>query len=411
MTLPMRLLVLATAGLCLPLSAAAQTVGCTDSRAQNYDASATSDDGSCTYRDTVLAPVTQVLLDTALVETSGLAFVGDQLYSHNDSDDEGLYLIDTTRAQVIQRLSLAMPAPFDWEGLAIVEGQVYIGDFGNNGSGNRRDLRILRLALDDLLAGRTAADTLHFAYADQTDFTPQPGNTTDFDCEAFFVTTDSVYLLTKEWTGQQTQLYTFANRPGRHLAQSRGRLPVNGLVTDASYRPQDGTLVLLGYTSTLQPFAYLLYDFEGTDVFGGHGRRVGLGLPFHQVEGIASRDGRRYYVSNERFSRSIITVPQRLSVFEMGGLLASNPIVSTREPAVAVELDGPAFYPNPVQEVLRLHSALLPAIVMLRNSAGRIVLAKRVASDTAAIDVSLLPAGAYQVSVADVPYGTLVKAP
>ncbi len=401
-------------GLCVALVASvgarAQTPGCTDARAQNYDARATANDGSCTYRDTLLGALRQNPLDPALDESSGLAFAGGALYSHNDSDDANLYRVDTLSGAVVGRWSLGSKAPYDWEAIAVLDGQLYVGDFGNNASGNRRDLHILKLGLDGLLAGGAGrADTLHFAYADQTDFSARANNVTDYDCEAFFVTADSVYLLTKEWTRQQTTLYTFPNLPGRHIARARGRLNVAGLVTDVAYRPEDGTLVMSGYNSTLQPFAYLLYGFAARDFFGGNKRRVMLDLPFHQVEGIASRDARRYYVSNERFSRSIITTPQKLIVFDLGGLLSPNPLVATRQVAPAVLLDGPAFYPNPAQDKLTVHPALLPAVVMLRDSAGRIVIARRLTADTTGLDIGVLPAGAYSVSVGATPYGTLVK--
>ncbi len=388
---------------------AAQTPGCTDAHAQNFDPGATRNDGSCTYRDTVLAPLRQTPLDAKLVETSGLAFVGDALYSHNDSDDARVYRVDTLAGAALDAASLAPPPPFDWEALAIEDGLVYVGDFGNNASGNRRDLRILTLPLADLLAGRTRADTIHFAYADQADFAARPGNTTDFDCEAFFVTPDSIYLLTKEWTGLGTALYALPNRPGRHLARSRGRLAVGGLVTDCSYRPADRSLTLVGYSSSFQPFAYLLYGFSDGDFFGGSKRKVALQLPFHQVEGVATRDGRRYYVSNERFSRSIIDVPQGLSVFDLGGLMAAGPVVGTRGLAPPSAPRGPAFFPNPAGERVAFDGALLPAVVTLRDSAGRVVLARRLVPERPVLDLETLPGGAYNVFVGGAPHGTLVK--
>ena len=115
-------------------------------------------------------------------------------------------------------------------------------------------------------------------------------------------------------------------------------------------------------------------------------------------------------MSNERFSRSIVTVPQELNVLDLGGFLAPGPMVSVRGAGpAAAGVAGPAFYPNPAQEVVHIDPTLLPAVVMLRNTAGRIVLARRVERDAPTLAIGLTPAGAYSVAIGGVERGTLVK--
>ena len=63
----------------------------------------------------------------------------------------------------------------DWEDLTSdKEGNIYIGDFGNN-NGTRTDLKVYRIAITDYFASDSVtADVINFSYSTQTDFTPSP---------------------------------------------------------------------------------------------------------------------------------------------------------------------------------------------------------------------------------------------
>ena len=50
----------------------AQTFGCTDPMASNYNPNATKNNGSCIYVDTSVAPYRSLNLDAKVIETSGL---------------------------------------------------------------------------------------------------------------------------------------------------------------------------------------------------------------------------------------------------------------------------------------------------------------------------------------------------
>lgn len=80
-------------------------------------------------------------------------------------------------------------------------------------------------------------------------------------------------------------------------------------------------IVLTGYSSSLQPFLYLLYDFNETAFFSGNKRKIGLNLPFHQVEGIATTDGLKFYISNEYFNQFTINVPQKIHTLNLSSYL------------------------------------------------------------------------------------------
>ncbi len=300
----------------------AQTAGCTDPLANNYDPSATQNDGSCTYESLVVSPATSTPLNSVLTETSGLILWDDYVWTHNDNGDTLLYGLDTLTAEVMDEHPLQGVENIDWEEISQDEQYIYVGDFGNNGSGNRTDLHILRVDKSSLKAGNARIDTIWFSYEDQTDFSPQASNMTEFDCEAMIVSEDSIYLFTKQWISANTTVYSLPKEPGTYDAKYKASQDVMGLVTGATYIELKKLVVLAGYTVVLNPFFYLLYDFSGTEFLSGNKRRVNISLPFHQMEGVTTADGLKYYVSNESFALPpVANNPQKLHTFDLSSLL------------------------------------------------------------------------------------------
>ncbi|MCF8237411.1 MAG: hypothetical protein K9I85_04590 [Saprospiraceae bacterium] len=342
-----------------------QTPGCTDPLAKNYQPMATVNDGSCMYVATSVAPDQTYDLPATVAETSGLIRWNGTLWTHNDDSDTQLFALEEPDGDIIQECLLTGVINQDWEDIDQDESWIYIGDFGNNNAGNRQNLHILRVEKATLCSGQPKIDTLWFQYEDQTDFGDQGSNTTDFDCEAMVVGTDSIYLFTKQWTSLGTAVYTLPKQLGDHEAKYKTTYPVNGLITGATWLEDKNLLALCGYSPILQPFLFLCYDYSDTDFFSGNKRRLELTLPFHQIEGITTADGLNYALTNERFTQ-VLMVPQRLheinlnaylegyldgqtsvdsEVSELGDLL-----VSTENGAVVIQA-GDDWLGQPVQVV------------------------------------------------------------
>lgn len=305
------------------LSAKAQLAGCTDALAKNYNPSAILNDGSCVYENTKIAPVFSMTLSDTLRETSGLVYFDNQLWTHNDDTDVNIYALDTI-GKIANCYPLNGLKNTDWEEISQDSAYFYIGNFGNNVSGIRKDLQILRIEKFSLKENNPQIDTIAFRYSNQVDFTRRKANTTDFDCEAFFVSKDSIYLFTKQWTSKKTALYVLPKLPGSYTAQFKSDLDVNGLITGATYLEEKKLIALCGYSKQLKPFLYLLYDFKSNDFFSGNKRKITLGLPYHQVEGITTRNGLQYYITNEHFRlKPIINTPQQLHQLDLNFLLQS----------------------------------------------------------------------------------------
>jgi hypothetical protein len=384
----------------LPLaSARAQLPGCTDPLANNFNPAATLNDGSCAYAPATVTAARSWNLPAALEETSGLIIWEGLIWTHNDDTDINLYALDTSAIADYQAFELSGTANTDWEEIAQDAAYVYVGDFGNNANGNRTDLHLLRIEKNSLLARAPVIDTIWFSYALQTDFSPAGSNNTDFDCEAFVVSADSIYLFTKEWVSQRSSLYALPKSPGVHMAQYRGVQEVQGLITGATYLEDQRLAVLCGYNLLLQPFLYLLYDFDGHDFFSGNKRKASLNLPFHQIEGIATADGRTYFVSNERFAQGFLEVEPKLHRLDLSDLLGNYLDSPTGLGADAASL-GLRAYPNPVGDELTLEAGEPHARLCfeLLNARGQTVLRDCFAGK-ATFQVGSLPPGPYWLRV------------
>lgn len=309
---------------CLIVSSAnAQILGCTDPISTYYNRNATINDGSCVYKNIKVKPQYSRNLSDSIRETSGLIAFNNLLWTHNDDHDKTIYGLDSLGA-IRKKVILDKVVNHDWEEISQDSTHLYIGDFGNNASGNRTDLNILKIDKKSFLEGNPTIETISFRYADQTDLSAKKPNTTDFDCEAFIVSKDSIYLFTKQWKSSKTSIYALPNQSGNHVAQLAHTLDTKGLVTGATYVESKKLIVLCGYSKLGKPFLYLLYDYKDNDFLSGNKRRIDLKLPFHQIEGIATKDDLHYYLTNEALVRKpILNVLQQIHSIDLSSILNS----------------------------------------------------------------------------------------
>ena len=374
-----------------------QIIGCTDRLAVNYDPSASVNDGSCYYNPANIVPLASLRLDDVLAETSGLIFWNNYLWTHNDNTDNNIYSIDTIYGTIEEVYFLSGIENFDWEEISQDDIYVYIGDIGNN-SGNRRNLRIYRISKNSIIARSPVVDTIKFSFSDQVDFTPA-SNDTDFDCEAFIVSADSIFLFTKQWISKGTSLYALQKNPGDHVAELRSSLDVKGLVTGAVYLESKNLVALSGYSPQLNPFLYLLYDFNGTQFFSGNKRKIEIDLPFHQIEGITSQDGIKFYMSNEHFNLFPVTnTPQKIHLFNLSPFLGNYLGITIPFPD---EENNFIISPVPAHDMVTIKSFVrfLPAEYKLIDLSGRIVMTGLLSSENSTLSVSGLAAGMYILKI------------
>lgn len=342
--------------------------GCTDPLAQNYNASATQNDGSCTYAATNISYPLVDSLANELPESSGLEFWDQLLWSHNDSDNSSRFYGFDTLTGLISRSVLIENSPqIDWEDMTKDESHFYIGDFGNN-AGTRTNLKILKIPFDSLTGN--ALDTvqsefIQFSYPDQTDFSGVNTNH-NFDCEAFVFFDDSLHLFSKNRSNGYTKHYVLPTTPGTYVATFIDSVLVDGQITSAAFS-SDSILLLIGYKPpAYSPFAFVAWDYQQTDLFSGNKRRLQLGsvLTMGQQEGLCFTSGKKGFISSEQVTA--LNQVSRFFSFDLSSLIVST--VGMNED----ESHPWSIYPNPFQETIFIEGVKLDELdeIRLVNALG-----------------------------------------
>ena len=394
---------------------AAQVCGCTDSLAVNFNPMATVNDGSCVYATTIITADGVGILDAQLGNTSSFYYWENGYWTNNDRNDSCLYQIDSTNAETVETLCFEGIQFYDMEEITQDSLYLYFGDVGNN-NGNRQNLKILRISKESILNQMVVVDTIGFSYEDQTDFNTYP-QATDFDCEAFIVSDDSIYIFTKEWVSTQTTIYAIPKTSGAHIAHRLETYDVNGLITGSAYIPEYQLVVLCGYDydpvnllSSLHPFIVLLYDFQGERFFSGNKRRLDFDFSTRaQIEAIATRNALDYYITNERTSIPMmdyyIDVPpvlQRLDLREYLLPYLSRFGVTDNPDDVSNNIMADfRIYPNPVRDRIYLDfpQDFAGAVYEIYNLRGQKVAEGALDEHVIILDHTNMPAGQYVLTV------------
>ena len=362
------------------LGSMAQTVGCTDQQANNYNPDATINDGSCTYNITLFTPSLKQVLPDEVRETSGLAYFNEGLWTLNDSGGEPvIYRLDTATGRVVQRIRIDNATNVDWESLATDDEFVYVGDFGNN-SGNRKDLKIYKVKIGDIpLSGDASVGStvIYFYYPDQPDKRIEKRKYNNYDCEAVMAVDDSLYLFSKNWENSKTRVYALPKEAGDYAAALVDSFDVRGLITAADYNAKNNEVVLQGYTNkSWVPFSWMLFDFNDHHFFSGNKRRVDMpNIMTTQTEGIVYVEGKKTIITSEKTKLG----SQSAYGFNTGKWTGE-------QASVIVDHGGSTFdftiSPNPVEKSkIRLNVSSLPDgeyKLQLFDSSGRLLQFKKV---------------------------------
>lgn len=242
---------------------------------------------------------TAVFSDT-LKENSGLTFLKNELYTHNDGGNTSdIFRIDRRNGKILQKIPTDLKN-IDWEAITNDGRNIFIGEFGNN-AGTRKDLKIYKIPMDSSFFAKDSTVTeLPFYYPEQTDFTRRIINN-DFDAEAMVYLNGKIHIFTKEWASRKTTHYILdPDAVGEQAAQKIETFDTGYVVTDAEYFK--GKLYLIGYTKKTEIFLTIFNETKPGVFFSEKPRKFYLGssIKLGQIEGIAA-DENGIYISGEEF--------------------------------------------------------------------------------------------------------------
>jgi hypothetical protein len=235
-------------------------------------------------------------------EISGIEYTGNGIWALEDSGNKNrLYRLENNGALAAE-VTITNIKNNDWEDITSdVEGNIYIGDFGNNDN-DRKNLAIYKV--NKAALGGTSAEAssvITFSYPEQKEFPPKKSGRV-FDVEAFFEHQGDFYLFTKNRSSGfngDLNVYKVPNRPGNHSAKMIGTLNTCGMykkcaVTAADITSDGKTAVLLAGDRL-----WLLTGFSADSFDKANMQEYQLGH-YSQKEGICFKGDSTLLIADER---------------------------------------------------------------------------------------------------------------
>jgi len=204
-------------------------------------------------------------LDDDISETSGLEYYNGKLITHNDSGDKArIYFLDEN-GELEDENEFEKINAIDWEDISRDDTYLYLADTGNN-RGDRKDLRIYKIALTDIKNKNASFKTLGISYPEQTIFDMKKKDNS-FDAEALIAIDDNLFVFTKDRKNLKTAVYKFDKEGKVQQAITVATHDVKGLVTGATYDGKN-QIMICGYNSNLIPFVIPIKYTNGSFDFG-----------------------------------------------------------------------------------------------------------------------------------------------
>lgn len=198
----------------------------------------------------------KINISNELKEISGIGLYNDSiLLAINDGGNKPVLYFLNLQGEIINRSLITNATNNDWEELHYDRSNqiLYIGDFGNN-LNTRKNLCIYKIQLDSIWKKDSlSSQKISFSYPDQNHF-PPPAENLEFNCEAMYLSKDSIHLITKSyaepWRGI-AKVYSLPTVPGNYSATLKDSIFIgsknwqNDAVTACDFTK--GNLTILTY--------------------------------------------------------------------------------------------------------------------------------------------------------------------
>ncbi|MBV8326420.1 hypothetical protein [Chryseobacterium sp.] len=246
----------------------------------------------------------QFSLPKKLKEVSGITLSQDKktIWVIEDRGNKNAVYGMNDKGEMLAKVPVENAENTDWEDIiSDTQGNIYIGDFGNNDN-DRRDLAILKTDLRDPSQKTTkVVQTTKFHYEGQTDFPPKKSNLL-YDCEAFVEMNGNFYLFTKNRSkGFDGTFLVFKvpNKEGDFEAKLIGRLKLQGgyndaAITSATINSTKNKIVLLTHKNVHVLTGFSADNFSTVNI---------QKIPLHhnsQKEAIVFSDDKTLIIADEK---------------------------------------------------------------------------------------------------------------
>ncbi|GAB1855825.1 hypothetical protein MHTCC0001_06600 [Flavobacteriaceae bacterium MHTCC 0001] len=225
-------------------------------------------------------------LPKSLKEASAIERVthSNLLWTIEDSGNKNNIYGLNTNGDIVKDIDIKNASNIDWEDLTSdEEGNLYIGDFGNN-SKNRDDFTIYKVS--DLTGDKTKAKRINFKL---------PKTIKPKDFEGFFLWNGHFYIFSKE--NKSSMLFKVPNKVGLHTAVLMQTFNLDGKhhrITAADISDDGKTVVLLNHDQL-----WKLSNFKSDLFLDGSIEKLDFNHN-SQKEGVSFKNANTIYITDEK---------------------------------------------------------------------------------------------------------------
>lgn len=246
-----------------------------------------------------LFPLPKKIKESSAVEVTEKS---DLIWTLEDSGNKPRIFALNTKGEIANTITIINAQNNDWEDLTSdKEGNLYIGDFGNNNN-KRKNLSIYKINAADLNKKQASvAEKISFFYPEQVLFPPK-NSERFYDVESFFLFEDHFYLFTKNRSSKfdgTTLLYQVPNKPGNHPAKLLSSFKTcdnfnHCAITSADISPDGKKVALLSSDKV-----WIFSEFTANKFLSGKVQKIELDH-YTQKEGICFVGNDKLYITDER---------------------------------------------------------------------------------------------------------------
>ncbi|MCG9792408.1 hypothetical protein [Flavobacterium algicola] len=240
----------------------------------------------------------------SLKEVSGIISIQDSdlLACVEDSGNKNEIYLLNPKGKVERTIEIKGVDNNDWEDITKdTDGNLYIGDFGNNDN-DRKDLAIYKVEKVDLLNSKVEPSSIiKFSYPEQKDFPPKKKELL-YDVEGFLSFKDNFYLFTKNRSSNfdgTAYVYKVSNHSGNQKAEKVGEFITgsnyrNYAITSVAISPNQQKIAILTHSKII-----VFENFKGDDFLSGKRTEIDL-QHSSQKESICFIDNETVYIADEK---------------------------------------------------------------------------------------------------------------